>query len=93
MPTTRGDNESFKNFESRFDAQIARLYTSTGRSKLHKSLVYFLLMANSKTDSNLRVSIFSVASLKLEMTADLENERTIELIKYYGNIIYYFLNV
>ncbi len=58
----RGSNESFKNFESRFEAQVAKFNSHSESSKLPEALVAFMLLANSNVDSGQRISVLAAAA-------------------------------
>lgn len=62
MNTKRNHTESFKNFESRFQAQVSRLNAHGSEAKLSESLVAFALLANADVDNNQRVSVLANAA-------------------------------
>ena len=57
--TKRHPNESFKNFESRFQAQVSRLNAHGSEARLSDALVAFALLANADVDNNQRVSVLA----------------------------------
>ena len=61
LKTKQAESDSFKNFETRFDAQICKLNASCEGAELPSALVSFLLLANSRIDTAQRVSILSSA--------------------------------
>lgn len=62
LSTKRGQNESFKNFESRFEAQVSKFNSHSHASKLPEALTAFMLLGNSAVDSSQRVSVLAAAS-------------------------------
>ena len=60
MNTKRNHSGSFKNFESRFQAQVSRLNAHGSEAKLSDSLISFALLANAEVDINQRVSIWNM---------------------------------
>lgn len=62
--TKQGDNETFLNFETRFDAQVSRFHASCSGSKLPDALIGFMLLANSKVSAAELVSILAAAAPK-----------------------------
>ena len=64
LNTRRGFTETFKTFESRFDAAVSRFNAASPSAKLSQSLISFLLLANAAVDDNHRVSILAAAVSK-----------------------------
>lgn len=64
LQTSRGSNETFRNFESRFDAAVCSYNSAAPSAKLPESLVAFILIGNSDIDDNQRVSILSAVAPK-----------------------------
>lgn len=62
LNTRRGQSESFRNFESRFDAAVCKFNSSSTEDKLSPSLISFLLLANANVEDNHRISILAAAS-------------------------------
>ena len=62
MSTKRGLNESFKNFESRFEAQVSKYNSLSTESQLPNALVTFMLLSNANVDSSQRVSVLAAAA-------------------------------
>ena len=83
LQTTRGDQESFKNFESRFQAQVCRCNATSSSVKLPESLVAFVLLNNSRAENNQRVSILAAAVPKQSQTSShSECSSVLESLKY-----------
>ena len=61
LNTRRGSIETFRNFESRFDAAVSSFNAASPSAKLSQSLVAFLLLANAAVDDNHRISILAAA--------------------------------
>jgi len=62
LATKRGQNESFKNFESRFEAQVSKFNSHADSSKLPDAITAFMLLANSSVDSSQRISVLASTS-------------------------------
>eukprot|EP00171_Calliarthron_tuberculosum_P006240 IDg6240t1 len=60
--TRQGSNESFRNFELRYQAQLARFNSHSESCKLPDSLTAFMLLANSAIDSSQRISVLATAT-------------------------------
>ena len=73
----RGQNESFKNFESRFEATVSKFNSHSDSSKIPESLTALMLLANSNVDSGQRISVLAAVS----PTADTENATTDDFLK------------
>ena len=70
LSTKRGANESFRNFESRFNAALCR-YNSLGDSvSMSEPMAALYLLANANVDSSQRVSILASAASNLPNTDD-----------------------
>ena len=54
LSTERGNNESFRNFESRFAAAIAKMKSHSSKA-LSESLTAFMLLSNSNFDAHQRI--------------------------------------
>lgn len=78
LATKRSDNESLKNFETRFDAQVSKLHSITGDKKLPDSLVSFILLNNSNIENNQRVTVLASCAPK----GNDATENVLESIKY-----------
>ena len=82
MQTKQGDNETFKNFETSFDAQVSRFNASCKSSELPFAFVSFLLLANSRIDTSQRTSIISSALPRETDIVDKETKNILAMIKY-----------
>lgn len=82
LKTKQGETETFRNFETRFEAQVCRLNASCSGSTLPSALLSFLLLANSRIDSSQRVSIISAAAPVGSGTADATATDVLSLISY-----------
>ena len=58
----RGSNEMFKNFESRFEAQVSKFNAHSTVTKIPEALTALLLLANSNVDDSQRISVLAAAS-------------------------------
>ena len=82
VSTKRGNNESFRNFESRFTASIAKMKSHSSNALL-ESLTDFMLLSNSNNDANQRISILASATSHNDVSASpLTNEQLIDSVKY-----------
>ena len=59
--TKCGNNESFRNFEWRFAAAIAKMKSHSSNA-LHEFLTAFILLSNRNVDTNQRISVLSSAT-------------------------------
>ncbi len=82
LSTKRGSNEAFRNFESRFAAAISK-FKSHSASALPESLMAFMLLANSATESNRRIFILAAGTtLSIGFHEDLSNSDLLTTTKY-----------
>ena len=81
LNTRRGPNETFRNFESRFDAAVSRFHTSSTEDKLSPSLIAFLLLANANVEDNHRISILAAAAPQDDQ-ADSNSDSDFSIPKY-----------
>ena len=58
----RGSNEMFKNFESRFEAQVSKFNAHSTVTKIPEALTALLLLANSNVYDSQRISVLAAAS-------------------------------
>ena len=70
----RGANESFRNFESRFEAQVSKFNAHSDTSKIPASLTAFMLLANSNVDSSQRISVLAAAAPSSDNTGSTTEE-------------------
>lgn len=61
LQTVREDNKSFRNFKSRFDAQVCCYNSTSTKSRLSESLTAFFLISNAGVESNQSVSVLATA--------------------------------
>lgn len=73
--TTRGANETLRNFESRFQAQACRLndVSHSSTTLLPDSLVSIILLSNRKNKNNQRISILAASAPKANEVTDSTN--------------------
>ena len=64
LQAIRGNNESFVNYESRFEASVCRYQGST--SSLPESLVGFIMIAKARLEDTQRVSVLSAVAPRFE---------------------------
>ena len=71
LNTKRGHNEKFKNFELRFEAQVAKFHAHSDEVKLPEAMVAFMLLANANPETNHRISVLAAAAptTKFETTS------------------------
>ena len=62
LGTKRGASESFRNFESRFTANVSKFNSHSTSFVLIEAIAAFMLLANSGVDSNQRVSVLAAAT-------------------------------
>ena len=82
----RSSNESFRNYESRFSAQVAK-FNAHGKSlKFHESLLALMLLSSANLDNAQRVSILAAASRSsnapISASSSTPDEEYIKQIKY-----------
>lgn len=83
LRTKLGENESYKNFETRFDAQVYRLNATCSGAELSPALASFLLLAISRITTQL-VSILSAAAptVREQANAGTNNADILSQISY-----------
>eukprot|EP00178_Gracilaria_changii_P001339 TRINITY_DN1187_c0_g1_i12.p1 TRINITY_DN1187_c0_g1~~TRINITY_DN1187_c0_g1_i12.p1 ORF type:complete len:348 (-),score=40.05 TRINITY_DN1187_c0_g1_i12:1053-2096(-) len=69
----RGQNESFKNFESRFQAQMSKLHAHGSEVKLSEAVLAFALLANAYVDATQRISVLANSA---PTSSDFKNTST-----------------
>lgn len=79
ITTNRYDNESFRDFESRFGAQLSRFNALASHTAVVDSISAPMLFANASVVSSQRVSIFGAASPSFNATQI--SKSTDELLK------------
>ncbi len=62
LNTKRGQTETFKNFESGFEAQCSKFNSHSDASKLPDALLAFMLMANANLDGSTRISVLAASA-------------------------------
>lgn len=84
LSTKRGCTESFKNYESRFMAQVSKFNENGDSIKFHDSIISFMLLSNASVDDSQHISIISYASSTAsdEIDPDASNDTYLETIKY-----------
>ena len=60
--TLRSSNETIKNFESRFSAQVAKLNCISSTNKLPECITALMLLSNSAINDSQRVSVMAAAA-------------------------------
>lgn len=66
MSTRRGDKDRFSNFESRFQAQVAKLNSHFDDTEFPEALTAFFLLGNSNINNSERSSIFAARAPSAE---------------------------
>jgi len=79
MAVKRGQTESFRNFEGRFAAQVAKFHAHSDDVKLPESLIAFMLLGNSNIDSGQRISVLASAAPNVT-AADAVNVRNQKIL-------------
>lgn len=83
MSTKRNSNESFRDFELRFDAQLSRFNSLATHASLTDSISALMLLANATVDSSQRVSILAAASLSANLVNPNDSaDSMLKLVKY-----------
>lgn len=62
LGTKRATNESFKNYEARFEAQLSRFHAHSNSCFLPDALTAFMLLANANVDTSQRISVLAASS-------------------------------
>lgn len=62
LNTKHGFTETFKTFESRFEAQVSKFNASSDAAKIANALTAFMLLAISSVETSQRVSVLAAAS-------------------------------
>ena len=78
LTTRRGDAESFRNFESRFNANVTKFNAASEATKLPEAITAFMLLSNSNIDNTQRVSVLAATSNNENID---ENATTSDYIK------------
>ena len=60
--TRRSNNETMKNFESRFSAQVAKFNSISATTRLPECITALMLLSNSAIDDSQRVSVMAAAA-------------------------------
>lgn len=61
LTTRRGERETFKNFESRFEAKVAKFKSHGSSCNLPEALLAFMLLGNACVDNTQRISVLAAA--------------------------------
>ena len=78
--TNRGNNESFRHFESWFAASIAKMKSNSSNA-FPESLMAFMLLSDNNIDADQRISILSSAtSPNTESASTLTNEQLMDSV-------------
>lgn len=81
--TRRSNNETVKNFESRFSAQVARFNSISTTTKLPECITALMFLSNSAIDDSQRVSVMAAAAPSDEnLNAQSTNEQFLGAITY-----------
>eukprot|EP00171_Calliarthron_tuberculosum_P017605 IDg17605t1 len=70
LATKRHSTESFKYFESRFEAQVSKFNAHSESNHLPDSLTAFMLLANPSVDNGERISVLAAAAPSSITTED-----------------------
>ena len=84
VQTRRGQTESYKNFESRFSAQLSKFDSNGSSIRFPEALTALMLLSNSGVDDSQRISIISSVSTATssDIAPDASNDAFITSIKY-----------
>jgi len=78
----RSSNESFKNYESRFAAMVAKMSAHGNTVKLHESLLAMMLLTNANIDDAQRVPILAAAGGRKDVDQSQTNDAIIKTVMY-----------
>lgn len=79
----RGPTESFRNNESRFEAQVSKFNAHSTSSHAPDSLTAFMLLANSNVDSSQRISVLAAAAQPADLSdSDTTTDTFLKAISY-----------
>ena len=78
----RGAQESFKEFEMRFDAQFSKYNAHATVTKLNDSVSGMMLLTNSRIDETQRVSVLSAAAPSSNQSNTNTNDQMINNVSY-----------
>ena len=73
LNTLRGSTETFRKFESHFNAAVSSFNEASPSAKLSQSLIAFMLPANAAVDDKHRISILDAAVPKASSTSESGN--------------------
>ncbi len=85
LNTKRAANESFKNFESRFSAQLSKFNSHGDTARISESMAAMIFMNNASVDDAQRVSVLATCSKgdsASNLTSDSLTDDYIKLITY-----------
>lgn len=77
MHLKRGQNKAFRNFDSRFEAQVAKLNTYSSSFQIPGASSTLMLFANGNLNGSQRISVF-VAAASTASSSTLSNASTME---------------
>lgn len=70
LQTKKKENESFKSFDSKFEAAVYSFNPAAANMPLTQSLVPFILIGNANLNDKQRVSILSAVTPRSENSSD-----------------------
>lgn len=83
LNTKWSQNESFKNFESRFEVQVSKFHSHSDSAKLAEALVALMLLAHSNVDDNQRIFVLAASSPRAESLNDSSStSEFLEILSY-----------
>ena len=83
LSTKRGDKEGYPNFESRFQAQLAKFNSHFDDLVLSDALMAFLLLGNANIEQSQKISILAACSPKLESSNEIvTSEDALKMVSY-----------
>ena len=82
LQTKQDMNETYQNFETRFDANVCRLNTTCSGAKLPSAVLSFLLLTNSRIDSSQRASILSASCPTEKVNVEDDMKDILEQVSY-----------
>lgn len=62
LNTKRGQNETLKNFETRFSAQVSKFNSFSKTTKLPQCITALMLLSNAKIEHSQRVSALAASA-------------------------------
>ena len=78
----RGANESFRNFESRFNAQVSKMNAASSSARLPQALTALKLLENTGVEDGQRVSALAAVSSNAGLPASASTDELTKTVSY-----------